>query len=67
MQTYPSARITRPAYFVQAARTASGGSPPRWWAEIEISGRVFAACGETLREVAEKLREKADAAGLVMQ
>lgn len=58
-------RVTRPAYFVQAARTSESGG--RWWAEIEISGRVFAACGDTLREVAETLREKARAAGLVMQ
>ena len=58
-------RVTRPAYFVQAARTASSGG--RWWAEIEISGRVFAACGDTLREVAETLRDKARAAGVVMQ
>lgn len=58
-------RVTKPAYFVTAARTAVSGNPPRWWAELEVSGRVFAATGETLREVAETLRSKAEAAGCV--
>ncbi len=38
--------MSRPRYVLTAARTAESGG--RWWAEIEVNGRVFAAVGATI-------------------
>ena len=53
--------ITANRVALTAARTAESGG--RWYAEIEMNGRTFAALGDSLRDVAEKLRAKAREAG----
>ncbi len=53
--------MSSPRYVLTAARTAESGG--RWWAEIEVNGRVFAAVGATLRDVAAALRAKVEASG----
>lgn len=53
-------RVTRPAHYVFTAAKLGGS----WYAEIEVSGRLFAAVGASLRECASSLADKARAAGL---
>ena len=53
--------MNRPRIALTAARTAESGG--RYYAEVEIDGRTFAATGATLREVAEILRAKCEKAG----
>jgi hypothetical protein len=53
-------KVTRPAHYTFLV-VPLGQS---WYAEIEVSGRLFAAMGPSMRACAETLREKAAAAGL---
>lgn len=53
-------RITKPAHYTFFT-TPVGAS---WYAEIEVSGRCFAAVGASIRECAEILKAKAAEAGI---
>lgn len=53
-------RITRPAHYTFFVAPLGAS----WYAEIEVSGRAFAAIGASIHQCAEILSQKAKAAGL---